>query len=195
VDISTLLRSKLAIPDTFLLGVGIPESLARSLPAVLGGDHTRPFHSCFISYSSSDDDFASALYARMRGEGLRVWFAPENIRGGARIIDQIEQAIQDHDKLLLVLSERSMSSPWVAAEIRSALEAEQQTKKRKLFPIRLADLDAIKRWRLFDSESGQDLAILLREYHMPDFWDWRNPVSFEKGFHRLLDDLKSGETT
>jgi uncharacterized protein YjbI with pentapeptide repeats len=193
VDISTLLKSKLAIPDAFLSGVGIPEFLARSLSASLRGMSTGPFHSCFISYSSSDDDFASALYSRMRAEGLRVWFAPENIRGGAKIIEQIERAIQDYDKLLLVLSGRSMTSPWVVTEIRNALEAERQTKKRKLFPIRLTGLDAIRQWRLFDSESGQDLAVLLREYHIPDFSEWRNSVSFEKSFFRLLDDLKSEE--
>jgi uncharacterized protein YjbI with pentapeptide repeats len=192
VDISTLLKSDLAIPATFLLGVGVPDPVARSLPDVLGAGRGETFYSCFISYSSADNPFASALYSRMRSEGLRVWFAPESIRGGQRIIEQIERAIQDYDKLLLVLSEPGMHSPWVATEIRNALRAEAQTNNRKLFPIRLADLDAIRRWRLFDAESGQDLATLLREHHIPDFSDWRNPDSFEKGFRRLLDDLRAG---
>lgn len=195
VDVSTLLKSRPTLPANFLLGTGFPESLIRSLPALLGEERRGSFHSCFISYSSSDDGFASELFTRLRDEGLRVWFAPESIRGGARIIEQIERAIQDHDRLLLVLSERTMSSPWVATEIRNALEAEGQTKKRKLFPIRLAGLDAIKRWRLFDSESGQDLAALLREYHIPDFSDWQNSDSFQKAFRRLLEDLKAGDTT
>jgi hypothetical protein len=37
----------------------------------------------------------------MRAEQLRVWFAPEDIKGGEKLHEQIERAIQLHDRLLL----------------------------------------------------------------------------------------------
>jgi hypothetical protein len=64
------------------------------------------------------------LYSRMRDEKLRVWFAPEDIKGGQKIHEQLEQAIQVHDRLLIVLSEQSMQSEGVMTEIRNARQAE-----------------------------------------------------------------------
>ena len=60
----------------------------------------------------------------MRGEKLRVWFAPEDMQGGQKLIEQIDRAIQVNDRLLLVLSEHSMNSEWVQTEIRKARQAE-----------------------------------------------------------------------
>ena len=192
VDISSLYKSNLAIPTAFLLGVGFPDPLARSLPAALGQRRGETFCSSFISFSSSDEEFASMLHRRMREAKLRVWFAPEDIRGGAKIREQIERAIQDHDKLLLVLSERSIQSAWVATELRRALENERTLNKSKLFPIRLVDHETIRQWSLFDTDSGEDLATLLREYHILDFSGWRDPGRFEKSFGQLLEGMKAG---
>lgn len=47
------------------------------------------------------------LHEKMRGEKLRVWFAPEDMQGGQKLIEQIDRAIQVNDRLLLVLSEHS----------------------------------------------------------------------------------------
>ncbi|PYS52390.1 MAG: hypothetical protein DMF68_01875 [Acidobacteria bacterium] len=85
------------------------------------------FYSCFISYSHKDEEFAKKLYARMRGAGLRVWYAPEEIKGGQKLHKQIFNAIQVHDKLLLVLSEHSLQSEWVMTEIRRTRKAERRT--------------------------------------------------------------------
>lgn len=54
-----------------------------------------------------------------------------------KLYDQIERAIQVHDRLLVVLSENSLQSEWVMTEIRKAREAEKRENRRKLFPIRL----------------------------------------------------------
>ena len=72
---------------------------------------------------------------------LRVWFAPEEMKGGQKLYDQIERAIQLHDRLLVVLSESSMQSDWVITEIQRAREAELKEKRRKLFPIAIVGFD------------------------------------------------------
>ena len=54
----------------------------------------------------------------MRGEKLLVCFAPKDMQGGQKLIEQIDRAIQVNDRLRLVLSEHSMNSEWVQTEIR-----------------------------------------------------------------------------
>jgi hypothetical protein len=115
---------------------------------------------------------------------MRVWFAPDDMKGGQKGHEQIDQAIRLHDKLLLVLTKRSMESEWVRTEIRKARRAELKEKRRKLFPIRLVPMKAIKEWECFDADSGKDLAIEIREYHIPDFTKWKNHDAFEKGVTR-----------
>jgi hypothetical protein len=129
----------------------------------------------------------------MREANLRVWYAPEEMKGGRKLHEQIFSAIQVHDKLLLVLSENSLQSEWVMTEIRRARKAEREENRRKLFPIRLVDFDAIHKWECFDADSGNDLAVELREYFTPDFSNWKDHDSFERAFERLLRDLKAGE--
>ena len=164
----------------------------------------------------------------MRGEKLRVWFAPEDMQGGQKLIEQIDRAIQVNDRLLLVLSEHSMSSDWVRREIkrvraterdfalgaglltpplgataglpelletcghRSAGSGDPRTARRKLFPIRLVTIDRIRDWRCDDADTGEDLAEKIREYHIPDFSNWKDHDAFESAFADLLRDLRAG---
>jgi hypothetical protein len=172
-----------------LRGCGIPDDFIVFIPTYFKAQKAIEFYSCFISYSTKDEEFAKKLHSRMQAKHLRVWFAPEDIKGGQKIFEQIEQAIQLHDKLLLVLSGNSMQSEWVITEIRNARRAEIKEKRRKLFPIRLAKFEDIKEWHCFDSETGKDLAIELREYFVPDFSNWKDENAFGVAFERLLRDL------
>jgi len=130
----------------------------------------------------------------MRDEKLRVWFAPEDVKGGEKLYEQIERAIQLHDRLLLVLSESSMQSEWVITEIQRARETEIKEGRRKLFPISIGEFDKVKAWRRFDADTGKDLAKEVREYFIPDFSNWKEHDAFEQAFARLLRDLKDEET-
>jgi len=132
---------------------------------------------------------ARRLASRMRSENLSVWYAPETMKGGQKLHEQIFAAIQIHDKLVLVLSENSLQSEWVGVELKQALKAEAREGRRKLLPIRLVDFTAIEKWEYFDADSGKDLAVTLREYYIPDFSNWRNDVAFEVEFAKLLRDL------
>src|SRR5262245_44963800 len=58
IGIVTLFRSKGKIPDTFLRGCGLPETLINYLPSLIGAMDPIQFYSCFISYSSKNQDFA-----------------------------------------------------------------------------------------------------------------------------------------
>ena len=194
VGIDTLFRSKGKISDAFLRGCGVPERWIEYLPSLIGMLEPIQFYSCFISYSTKNQDFAERLHSKMQGKGLRVWFSPEDIQGGKKLHEQIDEAIRVYDKLLLVLSPESMNSEWVKTEIRKARKAEIKEKGRKLFPIRLIDFKPIEVWELPDS-SGEDLAEEVRKFFIPDFSNWKDHDSFESAFARLLRDLKAEEST
>ena len=191
LDYRTLKRSG-SLPDVFLRGCGLPDTLIQYIPSLLNASAIQ-FYSCFISHSSKDQGFADRLFNDLQGKGIRCWYAPEEMKGGEKVYEQIDAAIRVHDKLLLVLSENSMNSEWVKTELRRCMKAERKEQKRKLFPIGLVDYQAIIDWECFDADYGKDLAVEVREYFIPDFSSWKNHDSYQKALSRLLRDLKDEE--
>ncbi len=192
VDTYTLLESQVKIPKSFLLGCGMPDGWIDYLPSLIGMLDPWQHYSCFISHSSKDQTFADKLYHAMIEAKVRVWYAPEDMRGGRKSHEQIDQAIWHHDKLLIVLSAQSIDSEWVRLELRWARKKEIETGKRVLFPIRLTSMDDIRAWKCLD-DTGKDLAVEVGEYHIPDFREWENDDAFAREFDRLIDDLKADE--
>ncbi len=60
VGIDTLFQSKGKIPEAFLRGCGVPDALLGYRSSVIGALQPIQFYSCFISYSTKDEDFAEA---------------------------------------------------------------------------------------------------------------------------------------
>ena len=132
---------------------------------------------------SRDQEFAERLHADLQAKGVRCWFAPEDLKIGDRFQERIEESIRVHDKLLLVLSENSVVSPWVEREVQAAFEREHRSKKLVLFPIRVdeAVMEATKAWA----------ADIRRTRHIGEFGNWRDHDSYKKALERLLRDLKA----
>jgi len=132
IGIDTIYRSGGNIPESFMRGCGVPDDFITYAKSLVG----KPieFYSCFISYSTLDQEFATRLYNDLQGEGVRCWFAPQDLQGGRKTHEQIDEAIRVYDKLLLILSEHSMDSEWVKAEILMARRRESKEKRRMLFP-------------------------------------------------------------
>jgi uncharacterized protein YjbI with pentapeptide repeats len=151
------------------------------------------FPTCFISYSTMDTEFAVKLYTDLQHEGICCWFAPEDIKGGKKLFPQLDEAIRIHDKFILILSESSINSEWVATEIKRTRIYEKQENKQRLFPISLIEYEDLKEWELFDSDTVTDLASEVRSYYIPDFSNWEDDHSYKKAFDRLLKDLKAGD--
>jgi hypothetical protein len=189
IGIDTIYRSQGKIPLAFLRGAGVPENFIEYMGSLTG--KALDFYSCFISYSTKDQEFADRLHADLQDKGVRCWFAPHDIQAGKKIHEQIDEAIRRYERLLLILSPNSMNSEWVKTEIRKARKRERTEKKRVLFPVRLASFEAIRDWELFDADEGKDLAIEIREYYIPDFSDWKNHDSYAEGLKNLLRDLRT----
>lgn len=176
------------LPLSFLRGCGLPDLIINNTEALRGD----PFelYSCFISHSSDDQDFADRLYADLQDEGVRCWYAPQNLRGGEKTHRQIEEAIRHHDKLVLILSEASMESNWVKHEIREAREREREEDRQVLFPVSLVPYSKLGDWELFYADEGGDLAREIREYYIPDFSDWKDHDEYSEAFDKLFRGLK-----
>ncbi len=190
IDHFTLLMS-FNLSYTFLHECGLPDFIINNISAL--NDEAISFNSCFISYSSKDQEFARRLYSSLQNLGIKCWFAPEALLGGKKIYDQINQAIVLHEKLLIILSEQSLKSSWVATEIKRARTRERLENRKMLFPISLVSFDLIKEWELFDADLGTDLAAEIRSYHIPDFSNWRNLENYNMEIGRLLKSLKRVE--
>ncbi len=189
LGVDCITRSKGNIPEAFLRGCGVPENFITYMKSLTM--NPIEFYSCFISHSTSDAEFAERLYTDLQHNNVRCWYAPENINGGKKIYPQIDEAIRIHDKLVLILSESSINSPWVATEIKRTRKYETQEKRQRLFPISLMSYDELRDWELFDADTGTDLAAEVRSYFIPDFSNWKDHDSYKLAFDRLLRDLKA----
>lgn len=187
IGIDTIYRSKGKIPQSFLRGAGVPDALIGQMVSLAGTGFE--FYSLFISYSAHDQRFADRLYAGLQAKGVRCWFAPHDMRSGKKIHEQIDEAIQKYDRLLLILSTESMQSGWVKTEISKARKREIAETRRVLFPIRLCSFEVLRDWVCFDADTGKDSACEIREYLIPDFSNWTDPAPYRKAFDRLLSDL------
>lgn len=152
------------------------------------------FHSAFISYSHVDQAFTDLFVGRLRDKGIRTWYAPEDIKPGDKIHEEVFEAISVIDKLVVVLSETSINSVWVQSEIRRALKREREEGRRILFPISLMPISDLKKWECFDADSGKDLAVELREYYIPSITNWNDPTEFDRFFSEIIRGLKAEDT-
>jgi uncharacterized protein YjbI with pentapeptide repeats len=78
IDVNTIIRSRENIPKSFLRGVGLPDSFIECISTLT--NQAFQYYSCFISYSSKDQDFAERLYDDLQNKGVRCWYAPEGNR-------------------------------------------------------------------------------------------------------------------
>lgn len=182
IDFITLIRSK-NLPIPFLRACGLPKELINYLPSLAVEAVGR--YSCFISYSSKDQEFASLLHKNLENKGIRCWYAPHDLRIGSKIRPTLDEQIQVHDKLLLILSSNSINSDWVEQEVETALARERENKGTVLFPIRIDD-DIMK------VRSGWP-SLIKNTRHIGDFLNWKKDDTFQRAFYKLLSDIQSNE--
>ncbi len=181
IGIDTIYRSQGQIPETFLRGAGIPDTMIDYMHSLVG----KPidFSSCFISYSSHDQEFAERLFADLQNKGVRCWYAQEDMKIGDEIRTRIDESIKRYDKLLLVLSEHALKSTWVKHEVEAAFDKEAQQHTQVLFPVRVDDMvmQTDKAWAV----------TIRREKLIGDFTKWKQHDNYQQAFERLLRDLKA----
>jgi TIR domain len=134
IGIDTFFRSGGRIPEVFLRGAGVPDTFIKYAVSLVGLPFE--FYSCFISYSSKDKALAERLHADLQAQGVRCWFAPEQLKTGDKFRVAIDEAVRVYDKLLLLLSKHSVGSGWVEKEVETTFEKERKQRHAVLFPAR-----------------------------------------------------------
>ncbi len=142
ISIDTVYKSKRNVPEAFLRGAGVPEDFIIYIKSLAG--NPIEFYSCFISYSSQDDDFARRLHADLQQSNVRCWFAPEDLKIGDKLRTRIDGSIRVYDKLMVILTEHSIAARgwrkrWGGA--RKGAEAAGQTRALSHSPGRRRDGD------------------------------------------------------
>ena len=183
IGIHTIYISHDNLTEQFLRRCGVPENFITYMNALT----VEPieFYSCFISYSNKDKEFAKRLYVDLQNENVRCWFAPEDLKIGEKFRVRIDESIRLHDKLLIVLSEHSVASRWVAKEVETAFEKEVEQEKIILFPVRVDDA-------IFEIKTGW-AADVRRSRHIGDFTGWKHHDSYQQAFAKLIRDLTADD--
>lgn len=108
----------------------------------------------FISHATPDKEIVTQLRQLLEGFALTVWVDSRNLRGGDQLAPHIESAIAEARQTIVVLSPRTVNSPWVRREIKHALEIEKQRRDEgyRVIPLLLPGIEpsALELW--FDEQ-------------------------------------------
>lgn len=171
----------------FMVDCGVPEIFAEYMiecARALGDDVLHELmQSTFISYGGPDEDFARGLYEALRANGVVTFFFPETARIGERIGDEVFNALQRHDRMILVCSRASLDRPGVLNEVQETLDREARDGGATyLIPVMLDDY-LLSEW----AERQPVLAERVKRRVAADF---RDPDRFDASLARLLAALK-----
>jgi uncharacterized protein YjbI with pentapeptide repeats len=188
-DPATLRYCMAELPRAFLLGCGYQKRELLALKALYS--HKAEYSSCFLSYARTDQPFADHLRLALLKQGISCWQDTQDIQGGDHWRGQVHDAINKHDKLVLICSRSSLVRPAVVDEILEAITRERQTGKQKLFPLRLDDyvlsddLTNVAKTKVEHGEWREDWVVYVRSYHIPDFSKWQARKLFRAQFTKL----------
>jgi len=179
LDYLTIEKSGI-LPESFVSGCGLPDNFIETISPLI--KKSRQFYKCFISYSALDDTFVNRFLKELNTYGIKHWYAPEDMKIGGVMTSEICEAINDRDKVLLILSESSIASKWVELEVEEALKKERKLSKNVLIPIMIDQA-------VFKTAVGW-AASLKATRNIGNFCDWNDYDSFQRAFERLLPDLR-----
>jgi hypothetical protein len=86
----------------------------------------------FISYSHQDKSFVEKLAGELEGQGMKVWWDFDSLKGGHDWQKEIERGIKQCDFFLVALTPDAVASEWVGNEITYATLAQ-----KKIIPLHL----------------------------------------------------------
>lgn len=107
----------------------------------------------FISYSTKEQSLANAMKKLLEKQGIQTWMAPGDIPVGNKYARVINQAIKDCSCFILMLSNNSQNSVWVAKEVERAVNY-----RKPILPIQIEDVVLNDEFELYIS-TNQVIAI------------------------------------
>lgn len=183
IGLDTLLRSRGALPQSFILGSGIPVAVAGIQDSVADAPVTTL--EVHISCANEDIDFARQLEANLRDQGVRTWVFAEGFRGNPLVDrrassgeEEIERWVRHYDRIIVVCTAAGLESETVRNDITAAQEAENTNDRWTMF---LVDGDGIM------GAGRSRAARLLKEDHR--VFDLSGQQSGSEEYQAALADL------
>lgn len=125
----------------------------------------------FVSHVSEDRPVAMAIVGELERRGVRCWIAPRDVEPGEPFDDEIADAIDASQAMLLIFSERCNEREYIRREVTVAGESRktiilfriENAHPRRGLRVRLSDLHRI------DGFSSQERAIeeLIKKFRPP----------------------------
>lgn len=121
-------------------------------------NESKMFNSLFISYGGTDETIAVVINAYLKNKGITTWFFPDDALPGQKLHRVMYEGVNNHDRVLLICSKKSLSRPGVLNEIERVFEREaREGGSEILIPIAL-DKFVFSNW----VPSRPDLAAQIR---------------------------------
>jgi uncharacterized protein YjbI with pentapeptide repeats len=200
LSMDTFILSEGKIPEVFLRGCGLSDAdieyAKLSNPALgmeeinqglqkihdLRAAQALQISPLFISYSHANSQFVDKIGNRLAEKGIRYWRDMHDMKA-AKLERQMDRAIRQNLKVLLILSEQAIESDWVERELTEVKKLERELGHLVLCPVALDDSWKTGRWPKRVMEQ-------IMEYNVFDFSAWKNNGKFEDRFHNMIDGLQ-----
>jgi predicted DCC family thiol-disulfide oxidoreductase YuxK len=181
------------LPLNFLLGCGLtPRQVAALREGAAQedfsseGDQPR-LGSVFISYGGPDEAFATKLEKALADRGAQTFLFSKHAEPGKKLHHLMRDAINNHDRVILVCSRNSLDRSGVVNEIEEALQREAREGGASIMiPITLDD-------HVFTAWAGRrGLVQAIRDRVVADFRHTdQNESKFYEAVDRLLAALRN----
>ena len=138
IGLDTLFRSHGQIPESFLIGAGLPPAAFGFLAAA--NVDTTSLRECFIACIDEDEEFAKVLRDDLRAQGVRCWVFSQVVRGNALVDrhsasdqEEIERWLRNYDKMVILGSAASLEVETLLNDITAAKQMQLSTETWSLF--------------------------------------------------------------
>ena len=127
----------------------------------------------FLSYRSTEADFALKLAASLKNAGVNLWMDRLDIRPGDDWRKALEDALHGSAAMIAVLSPGYVSSKYCKRELARA-----DRFGHAIFPV------------LLGSTPDEQLPLEIERTQNLDFSDWQDEATYERQIKRLISILK-----
>lgn len=141
IGLDTLLRSSGRVPESFLVGAGVPPAAVSSLLA-WARKHGRRAEYCsvFISYGGPDESFARRVHETLQANGVETFFFAEHAEPGMKLFEVMSRFVNEYERVVLLCSRSSLSRRGVVNELDEVLRREaREGASAVLIPATLDD--------------------------------------------------------
>ena len=135
----------------------------------------------FISHAYSDELLVKSVSNALERAGIEVWNATRDVSRVEKWSDEVEQALNDSDAMVVVLTADALRSSWVLKEIEFALS--EQSYRGRLIPVLVRNPEALHK---------EDIPWILRRLRMINMGEYDEE---EEGINQIVKTLLEKDIT